>query len=128
MASNGNGNGSAGEEYKTFVGAGFGTMMIQFSGGKRDTPEVASGRAYLRSGLPSIYAEEDFGMRFVGALEEVLDPIVAVLDSLQAHFDPDLAPRNILDLLSAWLGVGFDESQPLSTRRERARQAAELGR
>jgi phage tail-like protein len=122
------GNGSGGEEYKTFVGAGFGTMMIQFSGGKRDTPEVASGRAYLRAGLPSIYSEEDFGMRFVGALEEVLDPIVAVLDSLQAHFDPDLAPRNILDLLSAWLGVGFDESQPLSTRRERARQAAELGR
>ena len=126
MASNGNGSG--GEEYKTFVGAGFGTMMIQFSGGKRDTPEVASSRAYLRSGLPSIYAEEDFGMRFVGALEEVLDPIVAVLDSLQAHFDPDLAPRNVLDLLSAWLGVGFDESQPISTRRERARQAAELGR
>ena len=125
MATNGNGSG---EDYKTFVGAGFGTLMIQFSGGKRDTPEVVSGRGYLRNGLPAIYAEEDFGMRFVGALEEILDPIVAVLDSLQAHFDPDLAPRNILDLLSAWLGVGFDESQPLSTRRERARQAAELGR
>jgi phage tail-like protein len=125
MAANGNGSS---EDYKTFVGAGFGTLMIQFSGGKRETPEVASSRAYLRSGLPSIYAEEDFGMRFVGALEEILDPIIAVLDSLQAHFDPDMAPRNILDLLSAWLGVGFDESQPLSTRRERARQAAELGR
>ena len=32
-------------------------------------------------------------MRFVGALETVLDPIVALLDSLPAHFDPDLAPR-----------------------------------
>jgi phage tail-like protein len=127
MASNGT-NGSGAEDYKTFVGAGFGTLMIQYSGGKRDTPPVVSSRAYLRSGLPAIYTEEDFGMRFVGALEEVLDPIVAVLDSLQAHFDPDLAPRNILDLLSAWLGVGFDESQPLTTRRERARQAAELGR
>jgi phage tail-like protein len=120
-------NGSS-EDYKTFVGAGFGTLMIQYSGGSRQTPEVVSSRAYLRNGLPAIYTEEDFGMRFLGALEEVLDPIVAVLDSLSAHFDPDLAPRNILDLVSAWLGVGFDESQPLSTRRERARQAAELGR
>jgi phage tail-like protein len=120
------GNGSS--DYKTFVGAGFGTLMIQYSGGKRDTPEVVSSRAYLRQALPSIYTEEDFGMRFVGALEQVLDPIVAVLDGLQAHFDPDLAPRNILDLLSAWLGVDFDESQTISARREKVRQAAELGR
>jgi phage tail-like protein len=115
-------------DYKTFVGAGFGTLMIQYSGGKRDTPEVVSGRAYMRQGLPSIYTEEDFGMRFVGALEQVLDPIVAVLDGLAAHFDPDLAPRNVLDLLSSWLGVDFDESQSLNARREKVRQAAELGR
>src|SRR4051794_33926999 len=102
--------------------------MIQYSGGKRDTPEVASSRAYLRSGLPAVYREEDFGMRFVGALEGVLDPIVAILDGLEAHFDPDLAPRDILDLLSVWLGVDFDESQSLAARREKVRQAAELGR
>ena len=125
MAS-GNGNGSG--EYKTFVGAGFGTLMIQFSGGSRETPEVVSNRGDMRAGLPSIYSEGDFGMRFVGALERVLDPIVAVLDSLDAHFDPDLAPRNILDLLSLWLGVDFDESQPIAVRREKIRQAAELGR
>src|SRR3954470_13962618 len=120
----GNGN----QDYKTFVGSGFGTLMIQYSGGKRDTPEVVSSRGYLRQGLPAIYTEEDFGMRFVGALEAVLDPIVAILDGLSAHFDPDLAPRNILDLLSAWLGVDFDESQTISARREKIRQAAELGR
>ena len=117
------------EDYKTFVGAGFGTLMIQFSGGKRETPEVVvRARATCARGLPSIYHEEDFGMRFVGALEEVLDPIVAVLDSLQAHFDPDLAPRDVLDLLARGSASSFDESQPLSARRESARQAAELGR
>ena len=52
-------------------------------------------------------------MRFVGALEELLDPIVAILDALPAHFDPDHAPRDILDLLGAWLGVDLDESQAL---------------
>ena len=121
MAENGN-------EYKTFIGSGFGTLMIQHSGGKKDTPRVVSERAYMRGGLPSLYQEEDFGMRFVGALEEVLDPVVAILDALPHHFDPDLAPRDILSLLSAWLGVDIDESQPISTRRDKIRQAAELGR
>ena len=115
-------------DYKTFVGAGFGTLLIQHSGGRRDTPPTVSNRGYLRSGLPSIYQDEDFGMRFVGALEEVLDPIVAVLDALPAHFHPDLAPRDVLDLLSSWLGVDLDESQSIAVRREKIRQAAELGR
>src|SRR3954454_21096106 len=117
MAGNGSGNG----DYQTFIGAGFGTLMIQYSGGKRDTPEGASRRAYLRSGLPAVYRDEDFGMRFVGALEGVLDPIIAILDGLESHFDPDLAPRDILDLLSVWVGVDFDESQTLSARREKVR-------
>ena len=97
-------------EFKTFMGAGFGTLMVQLAAGPKETPPVASSRAYLRDGLPAIYQDGDFGMRFVGALEELLDPIVAVLDALPAHFDPDHAPRDILDLLAAWLGVDLDES------------------
>jgi phage tail-like protein len=67
-------------------------------------------------------------MRFVGALEELLDPIVAVLDALPAHFDPNHAPRDILELLSAWLGVDLDETQDIRHQREMVRRAAELGR
>jgi phage tail-like protein len=126
MASNGAPSGDG--DYKTFVGAGFGTLMIQYSGGRRETPEVASSRGLLRSGLPAVYQDEDFGMRFVGALEELLDPIVAILDGMSAHFDPDLAPRDILDLLAVWLGVDLDESQSIAARREKVRHAAELGR
>jgi phage tail-like protein len=124
VASNGGGTG----EFNTFVGSGFGTLMIQYSAGKRDTPEVASARGYMRTGLPALYQESDFGMRFIGALESVLDPIVAILDALPAHFDPELAPRDVLDLLAAWLGVQLDEGQSLAARRELLRNAAELGR
>ncbi len=123
----GTGNG-AGGEYQTFAGAGFGTLMVQLSAGATETPTSASSRAYLREGLPSLYAEGDFGMRFVGALESVLDPIIAVLDALPEHFNPDYAPRHILNLLSAWLGVTLDESQPISVQRDTIRRAAELGR
>ena len=102
----GDGNG-----HQTFSGAGFGTLMMQFARRPTATPPVASTRAYLRNGLPSLYQDGDFGMRFVGALEELLDPIVAILDSLHSHFDPNHAPPDILALLAAWLGVDLDETQ-----------------
>ena len=54
--------GNGGGDYKTFAGAGFGTMMVRLSAGPKETPTVASSRAYLRSGLPAIYQESDFGM------------------------------------------------------------------
>ena len=106
--------GNGGGDYQTFAGAGFGTLMVQLASGPKETPPVASSRAYLRGGLPAVYQDGDFGMRFVGALETVLDPIVAMLDALPAHFDPDHAPRDVLDLLAAWLGVELDESQTLA--------------
>jgi phage tail-like protein len=121
-------DGAGNGDYKTFVGAGFGTMMVQLSTGATETPTSASSRAYLRDGLPSLYSDGDFGMRFVGALESVLDPIVAVLDALPEHFNPDYAPRHVLNLLSAWLGVTLDESQPIAVQRDTIRRAAELGR
>jgi phage tail-like protein len=114
--------------HKTFEGSGFGTLMLRVNAGPKETPAVASTRAYLRNGLPSLYQDGDFGMRFVGALEELLDPIVAVLDALSAHFDPNHAPRDILELLAAWLGVDLDESQDIRHQREMVRRAAELGR
>jgi phage tail-like protein len=124
----GNGSDANGDGFKTFIGAGFGTMMIQLAAGPKETPPVASSRAYLRAGLPAVYQESDFGMRFIGGLEELLDPIVAVLDALPAHFDPDHAPRDVLGLLAGWLGVDLDESQDLRHQREMVRRSAELGR
>jgi phage tail-like protein len=122
------GSPNGGDEYQTFQGAGFGTLMVRLASGPKETPPVASSRAYLRGSLPAVYQEGDFGMRFIGALETLLDPIVAVLDALPAHFSADHAPRDVLDLLSSWLGVDLDESQTPAQRREMVRQAAELGR
>ncbi len=124
----GNGSSTSNGDYRTFEGAGFGTLMVRLAAGPKETPAVASSRAYLRGGLPAVYQDGDFGMRFIGALETLLDPIVAVLDALPEHFDPDFAPRDILDLMAAWLGVDLDESQELKHQREMVRRSAELGR
>ena len=125
----GNGHQADGDgAYRTFVGGGFGTLIVQASGATGEPPRAVSNRGYLRNGLPALYQEGDFAMRFVGALETLLDPIVGVLDALPAHFDPDHAPQDVLRLLSHWVGVQPDESLPLAHRRELVRRAAELGR
>jgi phage tail-like protein len=107
---------------------GFGTLHLRRPDIRRGSPSSASARAYLRDGLPEIYRDGDFGMRFVGALETLLDPIVAVLDTLPAHFSADLAPDDLLGLLTAWLGIEMREAQPTEERREMLRHAMELSR
>lgn len=91
-------------------------------------PPAASARQYLRGGLPAIYQENEFGMRFIAALETLIDPVVATLDSVHHHFDPALAPRDILSLLSAWLGVELEETWPEGKAREFVSTASELSR
>jgi phage tail-like protein len=93
-----------------------------------NSPAVASERGYLRRGLPAIYQENDLGVRFVGALEPLLDPTVALLDSLPAHVDADLAPEDVLSLLARWLGLEVDEAWPVERKRELVRRADELAR
>ena len=114
--------------FVTYSGDGFAVVRARAERGDSPTPKPATNRRYLRDGLPAIYREDDFGMRFVAALESVLDPIVGVLDGLPAHFDPELAPLDILDLATGWLGLAHNEAQPASQLRELVRRAAELGR
>lgn len=122
MASPGNGQRS------TFVGPGFGTLSRDGPARPVEPPPVVSLRATLRHGLPAIYRRHDFSMRFVGALEGLVDPIAGVLDSLPAHFDADHAPSELLDLLASWLGVEVHESHDIATRRDVVHHATELAR
>jgi phage tail-like protein len=114
--------------FVTYAGEGFALVRSAPERGDDASPTPASSRRYLRGGLPALYQEEDFTMRLVAALEGVLDPIVAVLDSLPAHFDPQLAPIDILDLAVAWLGLDHNEAQPTIHLRALVQRAGELGR
>ena len=100
-------------------------------------PPTVSVRQHLRRGVPDVYRRDavarrdqppPFAMRFLHALEEVLDPIVATLDSLPAHLDADLAPEHALAGMASWLGVDEVESLPATQRREAVRRAGELAR
>jgi phage tail-like protein len=116
------------EQFVTFAGGGFGTIQLERAVGTEAAPPSVSARRSLRDNLPGIYGDGDFGMRFVGALETLLDPLVAALDNLPEHFDPMYAPRDVLDLLTGWLGLEHDEGRSGEERRQIIHRAPELMR
>jgi phage tail-like protein len=79
--------------------------------------------------LPAVYQEEDpFAVRFTAGLDEVLAPVLATLDCLDAYVDPLLAPEDFLDWLAGWVGAVLDENVPLALRRSAVAGAAALHR
>jgi phage tail-like protein len=124
----GNGSGEVDLSGLFLTGPGFGTLRFAGAVGTRPPPAVASARGLLRTRMPAIYQDDDFGMRFLAGLEELLDPIVALLDALPEHLSADLAPADVLELITGWLGIQLNESQPTLERREIVRNASDLGR
>jgi phage tail-like protein len=107
---------------------GFSTTNLRARLSDTEAPKVVSARGYLRQGMPSIYQDGDFGLRFLESLETLLDPIVGTLDVLDRYFHPTLAPRDVLNLLAAWLGLTVDESWPDERLREALSREGELSR
>lgn len=114
--------------FVSYAGQGFAAVRAGSEQGSHPDPRPASNRRYLRDGLPALFREQPFAMGFVSAFEEVLDPIVALLDALPAHFRPDLAPLDILELTAMWLGVRSHERHPTADLRDLVAHAGELGR
>jgi phage tail-like protein len=114
--------------FVTFAGGGFGTIQIERAIGADSEPRPVSTPGYLRGHLPAIYADGDFGMRLVSALEAVLDPLVAILDNLPEHFDVTYAPRDVLALLTDWLALERNELRSGEERRRIVQRAPELMR
>ncbi|MCU1496026.1 MAG: repeat domain protein [Acidimicrobiaceae bacterium] len=78
--------------------------------------------------LPSIYQEDEFTMRWISAFDDVLAPVVSVLDNVESYFDPALAPLDFVDWLASWVGVELDETWPEGAKRELVAHAVELFR
>jgi len=79
--------------------------------------------------LPALYQQEDdFALRFTGALDQVIAPILLALDNLDAYFDPMLAPRDFLEWMATWVGIDLDETWPEHKQRDQVRNAVHLYR
>ncbi|MEU5425977.1 phage tail protein [Streptomyces olivoreticuli] len=67
--------------------------------------------------LPALYLEHDFLQRFLGALDEVLAPVLLTLDNLPAYLHPRTAPDDFVAWLAGWLAVEADAERPEDQRR-----------
>ncbi|MFG2134609.1 phage tail protein [Streptomyces sp. NPDC048751] len=67
--------------------------------------------------LPAVYLGEDFIHRFLGALDEVLAPVLLTIDNLPAHLDPRTAPEDFVAWMGEWVAAGPTAGQPVEQRR-----------
>jgi phage tail-like protein len=84
-----------------------------------DTGPGPVGTAYRVSGpVPALFHEDPLFLDLCAAFDELLQPIVAVLDCFPAYLDPWLAPEDFL----GWLGAlaGADAEGPGEPPRRRA--------
>ena len=91
----------------------------------------------LESLLPGLFLEDvrtvdqdrpNFALGICAGLDEVLTPVPATLDCLDAYFDPELTPIDFLEWLAGWVGVSLDQNWSEAQRRALVNQAGELYR
>jgi phage tail-like protein len=82
----------------------------------------------LGPSLPGLYLEDSFAQRFTSAFDDVMAPIHASLDNLDAYVDPWLAPEDFVDWLAEWVGAVIDQTWDSERRRASVAYAAELYR
>ncbi|GIE81764.1 tail protein [Actinoplanes philippinensis] len=75
----------------------------------------------LGAQLPAVYADDVLMQAFAGGLDDLLAPLLGVLDNLDAYFRPGTAPDDFVDLLGAWTGV-----EPALVAAEHLREAVAL--
>lgn len=55
--------------------------------------------------MPSVYAEDEMALRFTAGLDDLLAPLLSVLDCLPAYFSPAIAPADFVAWLGGWVGA-----------------------
>lgn len=78
--------------------------------------------------LPAVFADDDLAQRFVAGLDEVLAPILNVLDCQDTYFDPALGPVDFVQWLSTWVGAETDGIEHEARLRAAVAAAAALHR
>lgn len=76
--------------------------------------------------LPALFLEDGFAQRFCSALDDVLAPLISVLDCFPAYLDPRTTPPDVLDWLASWMGLDAARELPEERRRRLVARAAEL--
>ena len=80
----------------------------------------------LGATLPALYLDDVFAQNLCASLDEVLAPVIGVLDCFPAYLDPRTAPPDMLDWLASWTGLLAARKLPVARRRRLVARAAAL--
>jgi phage tail-like protein len=78
--------------------------------------------------LPAMFHDDEFVLRYVAGLDDVLAPALVAMDCLWTYIDPAIAPVDFLSWLAGWVGLAADQGWSEERRRALVLQAAELYR
>lgn len=82
--------------------------------------------------LPSVYRQPEnlrddpVSWQLTQILDDLLAPVLCVLDNLGAYIDPELAPLDFVEWLGGWVGFPIGETWPENRSRELVARAWEL--
>ena len=71
----------------------------------------------LGSTLPALYLGDHFTQQLCAAFDDVLAPVLAVLDCFPAYLDAGTAPEDMLDWLASWIGLTLDDQRGAAGKR-----------
>ncbi len=76
--------------------------------------------------LPAIMQADDLTGRWMAGLDDLLAPILMILDAIDFYADPWLAPPDLLDWLGEWVGAEIPPDLPVESRRRLIATSADL--
>lgn len=90
---------------------------------RRDVPGLRSPFP-LRTQIPPMLQEDPSICSFLDGLDEVLAPVVSVLDSFDAYLDPHVAPLDMVRYMGGWVLASLDDVWTEETVRRDVSRAA----
>ncbi len=78
----------------------------------------------LRTQMPGMLQDDPMVVQFVDALDEVIAPVISVLDSFDAYLDPHLAPVDMVRYMGEWVLASMDDVWTESTLRRDVSRAS----
>lgn len=85
------------------------TAVAPVTPGRRSVPGLRSPFPIVET-LPAILQEDPFVQAMLPSFDEVLAPIISVLDCYDAYLDPALAPMDLVRYMGSWVAASFDSS------------------
>jgi phage tail-like protein len=82
----------------------------------------------LGEALPAVYASDEMAQRFTLGLDDLLAPLITVLDCGEAYYAPHLAPIDFVAWLGDWVGAEIRYDDPPEQLRKAVAAAATLHR